>query len=149
MEILWKRTVSAEYPQNFHTKKLMKFRYFMQWEKRMTMRFQHCVKSVQIRSFFWSVFSCIQTEYGDLLSKYLYSVRTHENTNHKKLHTSTFFTQCKLKNIWQLKAISVAQTVQYPQSMKESVSQPNRESTHLISPLIQYPWVKMYEIKTR
>ena len=26
----------------------------------------HCVKSVQIRSFFWSAFSCIQTEYGDL-----------------------------------------------------------------------------------
>ena len=23
-----------------------------------------CVKSVQIRSFFWSVFSCIWTEYG-------------------------------------------------------------------------------------
>ena len=29
----------------------------------------HCVKSVQIRSFFWSVFSCIRTEYGDLRSK--------------------------------------------------------------------------------
>ena len=28
----------------------------------------HCVKSVQIRSFFWSVFSCIRTEYGDLWS---------------------------------------------------------------------------------
>ena len=28
----------------------------------------HCVKSVWIRSFFWSVFSCIWTEYGDLLS---------------------------------------------------------------------------------
>ena len=27
----------------------------------------HCLKSVQIRSFFWSVFSCIRTEYGDLL----------------------------------------------------------------------------------
>ena len=27
----------------------------------------HCVKSVQIRSYFWSVFSCIRTEYGDLL----------------------------------------------------------------------------------
>ena len=27
----------------------------------------HCVKRVQIRSFFWSVFSCIRTEYGDLL----------------------------------------------------------------------------------
>ena len=25
----------------------------------------HCVKSVQIRSFFWSVFSWIQNEYGD------------------------------------------------------------------------------------
>ena len=27
----------------------------------------HCVKSVQIRSFLWSVFSCVRTEYGDLL----------------------------------------------------------------------------------
>ena len=26
----------------------------------------HCVKSVQIRIFFWSLFSCIRTEYGDL-----------------------------------------------------------------------------------
>ena len=26
----------------------------------------HCVKSVQIRSFFWTVFSRIRTEYGDL-----------------------------------------------------------------------------------
>ena len=25
----------------------------------------HCVKSIQIGSFFWSVFSCIRTEYGD------------------------------------------------------------------------------------
>ena len=31
----------------------------------------HCVKSVQIRSYFWSVFSCIRTEYGDLRSKIL------------------------------------------------------------------------------
>ena len=34
----------------------------------------HCAKSVQIRSFFWSVFSRIWTEYGDLLliqSKYV------------------------------------------------------------------------------
>ena len=27
----------------------------------------HCVKSVQIRSYFSSVFSCIRTKYGDLL----------------------------------------------------------------------------------
>ena len=28
--------------------------------------YKHCMKIVQIRSFFWSVFSCIRTEYGDL-----------------------------------------------------------------------------------
>ena len=31
----------------------------------------HCVKSVQIRSLFWSVFSCIQTEYGPGITPYL------------------------------------------------------------------------------
>ena len=28
----------------------------------------HCVKSVQIWSYFWSIFSCIQTEYGEIRS---------------------------------------------------------------------------------
>ena len=28
----------------------------------------YCVKSVQIRSYFWSVFSCIQTKYGEIWS---------------------------------------------------------------------------------
>ena len=41
----------------------------------------HCVKSVQIQSYFWSVFSSIRTEYGDLLRKYPYSVRIQENTD--------------------------------------------------------------------
>ena len=27
-----------------------------------------CMKSIQMRSFFWSVFSCIQTEYGEIQS---------------------------------------------------------------------------------
>ena len=31
---------------------------------------QHCVKSVQIRSFFWSVFSRIPTEYGPEKTQY-------------------------------------------------------------------------------
>ena len=31
----------------------------------------HRVKSVQIRSYFWSVFSYIRIEYGDLRRKYL------------------------------------------------------------------------------
>ena len=43
-----------------------------------------CVKSVQIAIFFWPVFSCIWTEYGDLLHKSHYSVKLQENTNKKK-----------------------------------------------------------------
>ena len=38
-------------------------------------------------SFFWSVFSCIWTDYGDLRS-------IQENTDQKKLHIWTLFTQC-------------------------------------------------------
>ena len=44
---------------------------------------EHFVKSVTVRSYFWSVFSCIRTEYVDLLLKSLYSVRIQENTNLK------------------------------------------------------------------
>ena len=54
----------------------------------------HCVKSVQMRSFFRSFFSCIRTEYGDLLCKSPYSVRIQENTVQKKLRIWTLFTQC-------------------------------------------------------
>ena len=48
----------------------------------------HCVKSVQIRSFFWSLFSYIRIEYGDW-SKSPYSVRIQENTDQKKLRIWT------------------------------------------------------------
>ena len=54
----------------------------------------HCVKSVQIRSFFWSVFSCIWTEYGDLLRKSPYSERIQENTDQIKFRIWTLLTQC-------------------------------------------------------
>ena len=53
----------------------------------------HCVKSVQIRSFFWSAFSCFWTEYGYLLRKCPYSVRIRENTDQRKLRIWTLFTQ--------------------------------------------------------
>ena len=43
----------------------------------------HCVKSVQMRKFSWSVFSCIRTEYWDLLCKSPYSVQRQENMDHK------------------------------------------------------------------
>ena len=54
---------------------------------------KHCVKSVQIRRFFWSLFSRIWTEYGYLLRKSPYSVRVRENEDQKKLHIWTLFTQ--------------------------------------------------------
>ena len=41
----------------------------------------HCLKSVQMRSFFWSVFSHIRTEYGEILRIFPYSVRMRENTD--------------------------------------------------------------------
>ena len=50
---------------------------------RQVMGKNHCMKSVQRRSYFWSVFSCIRTEYGDLLRKSPYSVRIQENTDQK------------------------------------------------------------------
>ena len=53
----------------------------------------HCVKSVQIRSFSWSAFSCFWTEYGYLLRKCPYSVRIRENTDQGKLRIWTLFTQ--------------------------------------------------------
>ena len=53
------------------------------------------MKSVQIRIFFWSVFSYIRTEYRDLLRKSPYSVRIQENADQKKLRIWTLFTQCR------------------------------------------------------
>ena len=60
----------------------------------------HCIKSVQIRSFFWSVFSHIRTEYGDLLCKSPYSVLMRENTDQKKNpYLDTFYT-VKYWSMW-------------------------------------------------
>ena len=42
------------------------------------------MRSVQIRSFFWPVFSFIRIEYGDLVRIFLCSVRIQENTDQKK-----------------------------------------------------------------
>ena len=53
---------------------------------------RRCVKSVQIPIIFWSVFSRIRTEYGDLLRKSSYSVRIRENTDQKKLRIWTLHT---------------------------------------------------------
>ena len=47
------------------------------------------MKSVQIWSFFWSAFSCIRAEYGDLLRKSPYSVQVQEIQTRKKLRIWT------------------------------------------------------------
>ena len=63
----------------------------------------HCVKIVQISSFFWSVFSRIRTGYGQIRSISPYSVRMRENTDQKKLLIWTLFTQLieiNMKNIF-------------------------------------------------
>ena len=46
---------------------------------------KHIAKSVQSRSFFWSVFFRIWAVYEDLKNKYLYSVRMWEKRNQKRL----------------------------------------------------------------
>ena len=49
----------------------------------------HCVKSVQIQCFLWSVFSRIRIEYGEILRISPYSVWMRENTDQKKLRIWT------------------------------------------------------------
>ena len=38
---------------------------------------KHCVKSVQIRSYFWSMFSLMWSEYGEILRIHFVSLRIH------------------------------------------------------------------------
>ena len=57
------------------------------------MHYTHCVKSVQIRGFFWSVISRIRTEYRETIHISSYSVRMREKKDQKKLRIWTHFTQ--------------------------------------------------------
>ena len=75
----------------------------------------HCVKSVKMRSFFWSVFSRILTKYGKIQNISPYSARVRENTDQKKLRIWTHCTQwifCQkevkmLANLWKMRSESV------------------------------------------
>ena len=44
----------------------------------------HCMKSDKIRSYFWSAFSRIRTEYGEILRISPYLVQMRENVEQKK-----------------------------------------------------------------
>ena len=77
----------------------------------------YCVKSVEIRSFFWSVFSRIRTECGDLFGKSPYSVRIRENTDQKKLGIWTLFTQRRqLRNVMFFKQMQLYTKTLYKNS---------------------------------
>ena len=54
----------------------------------------YCVKSVQIRSYFWSLFSRIWNEYGEIRSISPYSLRMLGNMDQKQLRIWTLFTLC-------------------------------------------------------
>ena len=70
------------------------------------------VKSVQIRVFFWSVFYCISTEYGEIRSISRYSVRIRENTDQEKLRIWTLLTQCRFQGISKIGADTVEKYLQ-------------------------------------
>ena len=71
-----------------------------------------CAKNVQIRSFFWSVFSNIYTEYEYLRGKSLYSVQIRENTDQMKLRIWTLFTQCFFRKIIELSKFLLLKLIQ-------------------------------------
>ena len=53
----------------------------------------YCVKRVQTRSYLWSVFSRIWTEYGDLWSKSPYLAKIRENMDQEKLRIWALYMQ--------------------------------------------------------
>ena len=72
---------------------------------------RHCLKIVQIRRFFWSVFSRIRTECGEIRSISPYSVRIRENTEQKTSvfgHFSRSVKSDDLQDIHFLKIYSVS-----------------------------------------
>ena len=74
-----------------HTSSLTLHSYFVHMAQILILFYNHCMKSVKIRSFFRSVFSCIRTENGDLRSKSPHSVRIQENMDEKKLRIWIIF----------------------------------------------------------
>ena len=73
--------------------------YFI-WCKIANMYQWNWVKCIQTRTFFWSVFSRIRTEYEEIRSISPYSVRMREYTDQKKLRIRTLFTQCWIEESW-------------------------------------------------
>ena len=83
----------------FHPKNINQH-YMSAWSKKVKLSFtEDCMKSVQMRTFFWSLFSTIRTEYADLRNLSPFSVQIQENTDHKKLRIRTLFTQWNIQGL--------------------------------------------------
>ena len=99
----------------------------------------HYVKYFQIRSFFWSVLSCIRTEYGKIRRIFPYSVQTRENTDHKKIRIWRLFTAFTppasqvLLTEW-IEAILVSSTINGLSSLSLSSSRifPNNHAVDIV-----------------
>ena len=65
------------YTKNFLKKPSNSFNYYEYLKSPLNLRnldnkvSSHCMKSVQMRSYFWFVFSCIRIEYGAEITPYL------------------------------------------------------------------------------
>ena len=90
--------------------KLFNRLFKQKWLFGNVINYPHCVKIVQIRSFFWFVFSRIRTEYGEILRISLYSIQMRQNTDQQKLRyldtfhavpaLLSFFCKMNLSPIW-------------------------------------------------
>ena len=95
--LLLQNKMSLDTP--FHPKNVNQH-YMSAWSKKMKLSFtEDCMKSVQMRTFFWSLFSSIRTEYAHLRNTSPFSVQIQENTDHKKLHIRTLFTHWNIQGL--------------------------------------------------
>ena len=62
----------------------------LQYQFFINLLFKLCVKSVKIRSFFWSVFSRIRTEYGEIRSNHVFSSNAGKYGAEKTPYMDTF-----------------------------------------------------------
>ena len=99
--------------------------YYMKFYIEMSVCSQskHCVKSVQIRSFFWSYFPVFGlNNYGNLRSKSAYSVRIQGNTDQKKLLIWTLLTKWRSSSAYRLMTCYEYQTFSWPLQKSHSTT---------------------------
>ena len=103
----------------------------------------HYVKSVQIRSLFWSVFSRIRTEYGEIRSISPYSVRMWENTDQRKLRIYYIFSFLE-SLISNLVSFVHSQIEKFTVFFREDVLKKMVIFVHVVKQCIQFQDILLY-----